>query len=248
MNPIWYFDATGSVIKKVKSQMHFLYSIVMHDSNEKQILPLAEFVSCSQNQTWVCKNLFFIKEILKQNIRNKNKYVLAPIIVTDFSFALINAIQISFNRSSLLQYLKWTFDILILKKKMSNMMLCRSYLCSTHFLKNVSFKAKLQMEKLKIKDNNILITFLFSFGLLQNCTRLEIFDGTLMNIFHIFNQPSENSLFSNALLAIREKLSDRDDGISLNLNKDLEVLNELKDKNNENAVFSHNLIDILMIF
>ena len=89
----------------------------MHDSNEKQILPLAEFVSCSQNQTWVCKNVFFIKEILKQNIRNKNKYVLAPIIVTDFSFALINAIQISFNRSSLLQYLKWTFDILILKKK-----------------------------------------------------------------------------------------------------------------------------------
>ena len=84
----------------------------MHDDRNKLLIPIADFISCCQNETWISKNLFYIKSLLFHNISNKKKYVIAPIIVTDFSFALINHIHLAFNGCSLLQYIKWTFDYL----------------------------------------------------------------------------------------------------------------------------------------
>lgn len=46
-NSIWFFDASGNIVKTHKnvSQNPFLYSIVAHDSNLKQNIPIAEFLT-----------------------------------------------------------------------------------------------------------------------------------------------------------------------------------------------------------
>ena len=44
--PVWYFDATGSVLEKIKRQGEaFLYSLVFHDKDRKLIFPFTEFIS-----------------------------------------------------------------------------------------------------------------------------------------------------------------------------------------------------------
>jgi hypothetical protein len=94
---VWYIDATGSVLKRLKKQsMPFLYSIVSHDPSTKTIIPIAEFVSCSHGALAISNYLFHIKSLFSQNIKMKNKFIFAPIIVTDFSWALINSIHQAF--------------------------------------------------------------------------------------------------------------------------------------------------------
>lgn len=48
VNPVWNFDATGSVIKNVTGQKApLLYSLVSHDNLRKKIIPIGEFVTTS---------------------------------------------------------------------------------------------------------------------------------------------------------------------------------------------------------
>ena len=213
-NPIWYFDATGSIIKKVRNQiMPFLYSIVMHDKKNKSIIPVAEFISSCQNETWISHNLYFIKSIFLHNIIEKNKFKLAPLMVTDFCFALINSIHSAFNGCSLLQYLVWTHDYLMKKRlDLKNHILVRTYLCSTHFLKSLSVKAKKILSKHKEKEvcSNILRTFLLSFTLLQNSTNVKEFDDNLKDLFYVFNSKTQNESFIAAMMRVRVKLSNRE--------------------------------------
>ena len=43
-HPVLYFDASGSITKKINGHKDpFLYSMVFHDVNKKQILPLYQF-------------------------------------------------------------------------------------------------------------------------------------------------------------------------------------------------------------
>ena len=65
VNPIWNFDATGSVIKNFRRQkMPLLYSLVSHDNVLKQILPIAEFITTSHTIDSISANLSIIKDKL----------------------------------------------------------------------------------------------------------------------------------------------------------------------------------------
>ena len=190
--------------------MPFLYTIVMHDSKNKLLISIADFVSCCQNEIWISKNLFYIKGILSQNIANKNRYVIAPIIVTDFSYALINSIHQAFNGCTLLQYIMWTFDYLTKNDaSLKDFILVRTYLCCVHFLKNISKKAKSIVGNLK-NGKNVLKTFLFAFTLLQNSINLTEFEENIRNIYFIFNLRTENDSFYKALTKTRIKLANRE--------------------------------------
>lgn len=91
-NPVWFFDPTGSVIKDIDGQKSpFLYSIVAHDPKTQTIVPAAEFITTSHTVTSICQNLILIKDTLEKYI-NKTSYVVAPIIVVNFSWALINSV------------------------------------------------------------------------------------------------------------------------------------------------------------
>ena len=43
-NPVWYIDATGSILKDKPSEKEILlYSIVCHDHSKQNIITVAEF-------------------------------------------------------------------------------------------------------------------------------------------------------------------------------------------------------------
>ena len=182
----------------------------MHDTKNKLLVSIADFISCCQNETWISKNLFFIKGLLSHNITNKKKYIIAPIIVTDFSFALINSIHQAFKGCTLLQYICWSYDYITKNNETTkSLFTARTYLCSVHFLKNISKKAKSVIGNLK-QGKNILKTFLYAFSLLQNSCTMEELEENLQNIFYIFNEETETEIFYNCLTKTRKKLASRD--------------------------------------
>ena len=78
----------------------------MHDHEKKCIIPFAEFVTTSHNQNNIAQYLSNIKFKLEQNSGVK----LPDFIVTDMSWALINAVMQSFNNCQVENYLNWCFD------------------------------------------------------------------------------------------------------------------------------------------
>ena len=131
--PILYYDATGSILKDVNRQKKpFLYSLVMHDSENEKIIPFAELMTTSHLQSNITKYLLSIK-----NKFDENDILLPKIIVTDFSWALINSVCIIFNNCPVGEYLNWCYEKLIGINHFENQKksMVMPYLCSTHFLK-----------------------------------------------------------------------------------------------------------------
>lgn len=194
--PIWFFDATGSIIKNVSGQkLPFFYSIVCYDPQTHSIIPLSEFTTTCQTITSICQNLLFVKDTLV-----KNSCKIAPIIVMDFSWALINSSLRIFNACNLIQYLNWTFELLTSDKKMKQIP-TRVYLCATHFIKLISSKAtELKLEK-KVKR-----VYLFTFALLQNAKTLKSFEVYFVNALILFNSKRLTKLCVNAFNSIKNDL------------------------------------------
>ncbi len=137
INPVWFFDATGSIHRHVNRQPKpFFYSIVCHDTKNKIIIPVAEFLTTSNNQITISN---FLSEIKLRISLATTKNVQPKIIVTDMSWALINSVMRVFNNCSMLEYLESCFSF-IFEKKSFNMVIY--YTCSTHFIKNIIRKTK----------------------------------------------------------------------------------------------------------
>ncbi|CAF0939510.1 unnamed protein product [Brachionus calyciflorus] len=190
-NPIWHLDATGSVIKKIPGQKSpFLFSIVMHDPDNKTIIPVYDFVSTSHSSLTISKYLFSFKKYYESTVvSNVSKY--PSTIVVDFSWAFINSILESFNNCTIRNYLDWSYELIVLRKQkeesfFNSFMKIKVYLCSTHFIKLICSK----VDKLKVNQIKKRI-FLLGFGLLQNSTSPAEFECNLLDIFNIFNQEYE---------------------------------------------------------
>jgi hypothetical protein len=103
INPIWFFDATGSIHRKINRQPKpFFYSVVCHDTNKKNIIPIAEFVTTSNNQISIAN---FLSEIKLRISMATTKNVYPKIIVTDMAWALINSVMRVFNNCSMIEYI-----------------------------------------------------------------------------------------------------------------------------------------------
>jgi hypothetical protein len=109
--PIWFFDATGNVLKRINGQNSpLLYSLVCHDKEKKLILPVADFITTCQTIQSITKHLTSIKFYVEQHGES-----VAPIIVTDNSWALIGAVMNTFNNNDTAKYLHWAYDLLFAK-------------------------------------------------------------------------------------------------------------------------------------
>jgi hypothetical protein len=145
VNPVWCFDATGGIIRDVLDEKRaLLYSAVFHDDETKSIIPAFEFVTTNHTEDNIFKYLAVLRRLFLREIPSSAKYFqIAPIIVTDFSWASINAILDAFNRCNIEQYINWTYDILIKKNGvLKDAMVTIVYLCSTHILKLIVQKTK----------------------------------------------------------------------------------------------------------
>ncbi|CAF1034897.1 unnamed protein product, partial [Brachionus calyciflorus] len=112
--PIWFFDATGCILKDIPCQSKsILFSIVCHDTFKKVIIPFADFFSNSLSTRTISNFLGEIKDLIERNVdsRVENKY--PKVVVLDFTWANINAFLETFNRVTIFQYLIWAEELII---------------------------------------------------------------------------------------------------------------------------------------
>ena len=117
---------------------------------------MIEFLTTSNNQYTISRYLSEIK--LRLNVSQK-KNVCPQIIVTDMSWALINSIMQVFNHCSVLEYLNCCYDCILKNIQFEKIVY---YTCSTHFIKNIIRKAKVNLKGNKTKHFlRILISLSF---------------------------------------------------------------------------------------
>ena len=193
-NAVWFIDATSNIHRKIKDQKRvFLYSIVAHDVFKKNYVNVADFITTrhtSINLTKYFLDIFYL-------IQASNA-ILAPIIVIDFSWALLISLMKAINNCDLIAYLDWSYDMLVLKKtndvnKRDNMK-SKIVLCSVHFFKNVVRKTKALMIKSKNSyiNSKIKKIFLFSFTLLLNSVNIDEFLKHYRAIYYLFGSTKWN--------------------------------------------------------
>jgi hypothetical protein len=216
-DPIWYFDATGNVLHDIpKYGKPFLYSIVAHDSNLNKIIPIAEFITTGHNQDNISSFLFHIKN----HIKTPTKSLLPSIVVTDFSYALLNSVCETFNLRDLGDYIYYTFEILNNPNDQKRKELTILYLCSTHFLK-MTLKRATKIFKKEKTPKVIQDIFKLTFTLFQNATTLvELFE-IFEHFFNIFMKQKFDSTVKESITILNKKLVMRNISIQ---NIDLEAI------------------------
>jgi hypothetical protein len=123
--------------------MPYLYSIFCHDALTKSIIQVAEFFTTSHFSLSTISELNFILDTFKTEKVSVKLKPLPSVVLTDFSWALINAIINSLNKCSILQYLNSSYDYLCLKKQnLTNLMPVILFLCAVYFLRIIIKKAK----------------------------------------------------------------------------------------------------------
>ena len=132
---IWNFDASGSIIEDVKDQKKpYVYSMVCHDEKNNSIIPMFEFVTTDHTFINISAHLYKIRKVFEKYVKGKNRFVFAPVIVTDFSWTLISSVLDAFNKISVNEYLSLCFEILADRKDV-NSINAVIYLCAAHFIK-----------------------------------------------------------------------------------------------------------------
>ncbi len=215
-----------------------MFSFACHDQVKHQIIPIAEFISTRHTTDEIAKNIFFIKKTIESFFANNDKYK-PKVIVTDFSWALLNAVVEIFNSFKMVQYLSICYNSLLGKEKSNNSMLVRPFICATHLLKSTIRKAK------KINGVNRTTTaFIYMFSLLQNSITFEQFQKYLLDIYVILNQKYLNTDVYSRINFVLSELRNRklncldigciyDDDINTNEHK-YEI--EISEKNSVNSI------------
>lgn len=150
----------------------------------------------------------------------------APIIVTDFSWALINAVIKTFNNTTFEAYINWCTNILIKKEIFNiNFMTTTIYLCYSHFIKMISKKV-LKVKKYSYKSNQKKLhrVALYSCAILQRSNDMEDFSKNIRHCFNIFNTKYESKDTIVSLKSIKENVFNNA------LNRETELNNIINEK------------------
>ena len=157
-------------------------------------MPIGEFITTSHTSNSIAHKLSEIRNFIIDSYPKGCLNVSPEIVVIDFSWASINAVNKTFNNnSSIMSFLNWTYDLLVMErnklslKEMFNTII---YICSIHILKNVIKKSKTVLVEDKVR-----MAFIFCFALLQNCVNLNRFNYILFHVYKLFNMTKMNDLF-----------------------------------------------------
>ena len=143
----------------------------------------------------------------------KKRFHFAPIIVTDFSWGIINSAMETFNNCTVIVYINWCFDILFHNENsiiIANVMKTIFCLCAVHFLKLIISKVR-KIKKFQSEENNKKIqnAFIFAFTLLQNATTVEDFSTNLKYVYSIFNSRHITKDYLLSEVAVKAQLINR---------------------------------------
>jgi len=189
-----------------------LYSIVVHDNVEKKIIPIASFLTTCHTTDSIALNLTIIKNFLTQNINQKKFYAVAPIIVVDHSWAMIQSVLKSMNNVTALQYLNWCYAYIVQKENNKKFIFITTvYICSTHMLKIILKHVKKFSKQIPVK---VCEALKFCFTLLQNSKTIEQFDIYLEHIYILFNSKYISSVVKYSTDYLRNELLNRETEIN----------------------------------
>jgi len=166
---------------------------------------VAEFFSTNYTALVISKYLQSTKHIFEKYSQPGEK--ICSIVVTDFSYALINSILKAFNNCRLSHYILWTYHVLIEYPKLEeirNIMKIRIYICSVHFLKSLIFKVK-KIEK----TQTVAKSFIFAFSLLQNSVTVNQFNNNLRHIYNVFCNILLDESVGMSLTYLKGEISNR---------------------------------------
>jgi hypothetical protein len=125
-----HFDSTGSVVKNVPGKKPFYYALVVNCYG--QILPLLEFVLKNQ----YAYNITHCLSTWKHEIESLSlPWPPFTAVVTDFSYAMLQAATQAFNKMDLLQYLSCVHRIILNHLKFTDTGLVMLKLCVSHLIK-----------------------------------------------------------------------------------------------------------------
>jgi hypothetical protein len=237
--PVWFFDATGSIIRNIPNQKTpYLYSIVMHDFIKNKIIPMSEFVSTEHNTISISHKLFYIKKSI-ESYSTTDGFIQPKVIVVDFSWALLNSILDVFCNQKIGMYLLYCFQRLVVNANTKELITI-PYICSTHFLRMMFRRAK----SLNNCDNNMVNIFIYVFTLLQNSRSLNEFSEFLCLAFKIFKTKTKQRYVLSSISQLNNELETRDyhiDKILTNEVTEDEIYDEDTSRKREVNLFLANL-------
>jgi len=176
--------------------------MVAHDQSNKVIVPIVEWISTATNHINISKYLTTCKQIFEDNL-----VPLPQLIVTDHSWALINAVLLAFNQCSLQNYLSWSYLILVDKRndlELKSKMKVLIYLCSTHYL-----KCMIKNSKLVKVEKEVRRAFIYFFTLIQNSVTVYQIEIYLINIHNLYMSKQFDMSVHYSLQTLASELRNR---------------------------------------
>lgn len=152
-------------------------------------MPVAEFVTVVHTTESIAEKVHSICNMIESQSAQ-----IAPISVTDNSWAMTGAILKAINGHSASTYINLCFDILVTfsqdsrVNQLRDLIKTRTILCSTHYLKN--FIKEIKKKTRCVKTRKLII---FCFSLLQDCSSIDQFDKYLAEIYLIFNSKTKTN-------------------------------------------------------
>jgi len=164
-----HIDCTGSVLSKkttADDRPVYLYSVVCETATTA--MPVMEFISNKHNAATISGQLLnFHADAQKVN----GGVTIQPrVVVTDFSYALINSVLLAFNTQSLSAYLDFVYRLLhdgnVTSYELAHFTVLM--LCCAHIMKAVSVRVKRSES-----DANKRRAVMLMFAKLQHCCYLD---------------------------------------------------------------------------
>jgi hypothetical protein len=197
---ILHLDATGNIASLGKKQVKpYLYTLTWTKGNyvtgvkvlddQTRLRSFLDFITNDNTTKSISTSLnTWISSLNELTSISK---ILPDIIITDKSFALINAILISMNQEASVPHLHKLYAIFVEKRNTENIKyFVLILICCNHITKAISTQLH---AKVNLKEIRTLS--LFSFGLLQNCVEFSTALILWKNIYIIFNSTNKTPMF-----------------------------------------------------
>ena len=137
---ILHIDATGSVVAKSVSRSTapiFLSSLVM----SRNSAPVLDFLTNRHSGPWLTAILVnFLSDVQRAN---SGTTIVPRHVVTDFSYALINAVLVACNRMTISEYLQHAYDVINGNVAVTDALSqCYISICVSHMIKATADKLR----------------------------------------------------------------------------------------------------------
>lgn len=227
---ILYIDATGGIIRppNPKSKTIYYYALIFpikfSDRDPNSPFPLSDFVSASHSHETIGEWLRAVKKNLEREVSRRP---LIDGIVTDFSFAQINALVEVFNGVDVVEYLKICYSKMKNEKEKEHFTYI--FLCCSHLMKNIT--------------NDINKYFPI------NSKSTKFLKEIISSIFILKTYVDIQNVFSNLIVLLKSKFINSDTELCmLKLTEIIKNHNiETFDDINETVLETDEIIDVIFV-